>query len=281
MEVVIMENAMITGEIEKYVENGKNNYIDKSIALSPEMIGLKMFDAPLVGFASADDEIFSKLKNKGVIGPHFKTPEEWVEGAKSVISIFLPFAKRIKDSNKIRPDWPSNEWFHARIEGQAFVEELCLFVKDYLEKNGFKALIPSMDGKFSVKSPYTDDRGSQEFFTSNWSERHAAYICGLGTFGLSKGLITARGVAGRIGSIVTSASFEPLKRLYSSITEYCNSCGLCAKNCPVRAISPETGKNHSICSAFLEQTRAKHKPWYGCGKCQVNVSCENKIPSAL
>ena len=39
-------------------------------------------------------------------------------------------------------------------------------------------------------------------YASNWSERHVAYVCGLGTFGC-QGLITSKGLAGRFGSIIT------------------------------------------------------------------------------
>lgn len=50
------------------------------------------------------------------------------------------------------------------------------------------------------------------------------------------------------------------------------------KNCPANAISIENGKNHIICSEFLDITMEKHKPRYGCGKCQIDVPCESRIP---
>ena len=40
----------------------------------------------------------------------------------------------------------------------------------------------------------------------------------------------------------------------------------------------ERGKNHSICSKFCDKTAEKYKPRYGCGKCQVGVPCESRIP---
>jgi len=55
-------------------------------------------------------------------------------------------------------------------------------------------------------------------------------------------------------------------------------CGACGKNCPVNAISLDKGKNHVICSAFLERTAEKYKPRYGCGKCQIGVPCESSVP---
>ncbi|MHB1653202.1 MAG: hypothetical protein ACYCVD_12095 [Desulfitobacteriaceae bacterium] len=37
-------------------------------------------------------------------------------------------------------------------------------------------------------------------------------------------------------------------------------CGACGKNCPVNAISKDKGKNHMICSEFLDKTAEKCKP---------------------
>ncbi len=118
-------------------------------------------------------------------------------------------------------------------------------------------------------------------FTSNWSERHVAFICGLGIFGLSKGLITEKGIAGRFGSIVTNLYLNPVSRKYKHILEFCQNCGKCKNRCPVHAISLEKGKNHLICSEFLNRIKEKYKPRHGCGKCQVNVPCEDKMPYAL
>lgn len=56
-------------------------------------------------------------------------------------------------------------------------------------------------------------------------------------------------------------------------------CGECVINCPVNAISIENGKDHLICSRFLEKTKEKYSPRYGCGKCQIDVACESRIPS--
>lgn len=171
--------------------------------------------------------------------------------------------------------WPSEGWLHGRIEGQALLEKLCMKLKSELINEGYNTVIPVLDKRFWSNS----NRSKYEIkFTSNWSERHVAFICGLGTFGLSKGLITKRGTAGRFGSVITELYLEPDMREYKNIFEYCSMCGKCAKNCPVGAISIEYGKNHIKCSKFLDQTAEKCKPRYGCGKCQVDVPCELGIP---
>ena len=129
-------------------------------------------------------------------------------------------------------------------------------------------------------NPAVLDNTEQASYSSNWSERHVAYAAGLGTFGLSKGLITKKGTAGRCISIITDAVFEPDKRPYTGVYDYCSFCGVCARNCPAEAISKEEGKNHYRCSEFVNTTKAKHSPRYGCGKCQVKVPCENRAPNA-
>ena len=273
-----MEKASLERAVRDYVINCKGNYIQKEIALRPELAGMKIFDEPSFGYAQADDTIFSEFKKPGIIGPHFLLPNEWLPIAKSVVCIFLPFTAQVREANRKSMEWPADEWLHARIEGQAFQIELCNFIAALLDEEGFAALSPMTDPRFTSKSPITQDKQEQDYYTSNWSERHAAYIAGLGTFGLSKGLITNRGVAGRYISVITSVPYEKSARPYSDIYDYCIKCGTCARNCPAKAISPEKGKNHFLCSEFVGSTRVKHNPRYGCGKCQVKVPCEARNP---
>ena len=147
-----------------------------------------------------------------------------------------------------------------------------------LEEAGFPALAPMLDARLSRANPLTGDKTEQAFYTSNWSERHAAYAAGLGTFGLSKGLITGKGVAGRCLSIISSLPLEADKR-HLGIYDNCSNCGACIRNCPAAAISKERGKNHYLCSEFIESVRAKCAPRFGCGKCQVDVPCEAGAPA--
>ena len=146
-----------------------------------------------------------------------------------------------------------------------------------LEKEGFASVCPTTSENFRNITPYI----------SNWSERHAAYAAGLGTFGLSKGLITEKGMAGRFGSVITDAEFSPTIRPYSDPFEYCTMCGACMMRCPAGAIDKSKGcalgKDQLICGPYLSGSRLpKHGPnervRYGCGKCQVGVPCENGIP---
>ncbi|GHV93865.1 (Fe-S)-binding protein [Spirochaetia bacterium] len=275
-----MEKIYFENTIREFVNSAPGNFVAREIALRPELAGMRIFEEPLFGYAAADDPLFSEYKKPGIIGAHFLLPLEWLPEAQTVLSIFFPFTQQIKKANQADMSWPASEWLHGRIEGQQFQGNISLYATELLKKDGFAVLVPASDSRFSSKNPLVQDKSRQDYYTSNWSERHAAYVCGLGTFSLSKGLITAKGIAGRFISLITSAPFEPGARPYTKFDEYCIRCGACASNCPAGAISMEKGKNHPLCSAFIDRTMEKHKPRYGCGKCQVNVPCESGIPGA-
>ncbi len=163
---------------------------------------LTLFDRPLLGYACAGDPLFEAFLAPGVIGPHYRPPQAWLETAQTVVSFFLPFSQAVRAQNRAAQSLPSQAWLYGRVEGQRFVEALSLRLLQALQEAGFEAVAPSLSPDFwTVSEPETPDGPA---FTSNWSERHAAYACGLGTFGLSKGLITRHGMAGRFGSLVTS-----------------------------------------------------------------------------
>ncbi|MFA4885048.1 MAG: 4Fe-4S binding protein [Desulfotomaculaceae bacterium] len=280
-----MDKQDLIKTVSSFVKNSKDNLITKQIALSETVVGMKMFEAPIFAFGAADDEYFRLLKEPSAIGEHFLLPQEWLPRSKTVISFFLPFTEAVKKGNRRDMLWPSEEWLHGRIEGQAFMIKLCRYLNSQLIDAGYDSLVPALDERYWYNTNTGSNNASPDNksrtiipFTSNWSERHAAFVCGLGTFGLSKGLITEKGMAGRLGSIITELSLSPDKREYESIYEYCSMCGACGKNCPVNAISVDKGKSHKICFGFLAKTSVKYKPRYGCGKCQVGVPCESGIP---
>ncbi len=235
--------------------------------------GGRIYETPLFAYGDACDPLFDEYKRAHIVGEGFLAPCEWLPGAKSVVSFFLPFTETVKCSNVSDRTEPSEEWLHGRWEGQIIINKLSQHLADALRNAGFEAAVPSLDSRFRG---YRDLNGLP--LTSSWSERHVAYICGLGTFGLSKGLITEKGIAGRFGSVVTTAFFEPSIRKYSEVYEYCTMCGACARRCPANAISVEKGKDQFVCQVFVEGTKTRYSPMYGCGKCQVAVPCQNGIP---
>jgi epoxyqueuosine reductase QueG len=138
-------------------------------------------------------------------------------------------------------------------------------------------------------SPLWEKRESPKYgFASTWSERHAAYACGLGTFGLSDGLITASGKAIRVGSVVALIRIAPSPRPYGDHHAYClfhakGVCGKCMQRCPAGAITA-AGHDKVRCKAYICQESIPFvKARYGfvgkgCGLCQTGVPCESHIP---
>ncbi len=276
-----MENKTLISKAAQFTEESPLNYVSKDDAIREELVGLKMFEAPLLGFGAADDAMFTELKKKEAVGPQFMLPNQWLDGAKTVVSFFVPFSEQVKKSNYSDDGFASAEWVHARIEGQKFIVALSKYLQETLEAEGYRAVVPSCDERFHSVSAWKEGQEGvwkDVSFASNWSERHVAFVCGLGTFGLSKGLITEKGMAGRIGSVVTDAPFEITERLYTEIYEYCIQCGLCIKRCPVHAITAEKGKDHTVCAPYVSKAAAPFAPRYGCGKCQTNVPCESRNP---
>jgi len=268
---MIKENLIAAAA--EYADTAPENRVASDIALAPELAGIRIFEKPIFGFADASDPMLEDLRKPEAVGDCLILPGGWLAGARSVISFFLPFTEEIKRSNAMDYAEPSALWLHGRIEGQAFLDKLSLLIAAKLRDMGFEAVIPSLDSRFETLRQYN---GLE--YTSRWSERHAAFICGLGTFGLSKGLITEKGMAGRFGSIITTAALEPTERKYTGIYEYCSMCGACVQKCPVGAISLETGKDNKKCSDYVNLTKEKYRPRYGCGKCQVGVPCQSGLP---
>ena len=158
---------------------------------------------------------------------------------------------------------------YGRFEGEIFNNALRNLIISVIEEAGGRALAPALDKHFSINN-----------HKSNWSERHAAFIAGLGTFSLSYSLITNIGTAGRFGSVISNLELEPKTRPYNETDEYCIKCGSCIDRCPKHAITIK-GKDKESCSQYQNSLFELNKPRYGCGKCQTNVPCEYKNPKLI
>ncbi len=251
--------------------------------------GEAAWDDVLVGFASGADPIWQQYKE--YVGAFHWTPWEVFsqhcpgESVRpdelTVISWVLPQRKIVRDANRKNRTYPAEEWARIRVWGEAFNVALRRHVVQELVSAGHAAIPPMLVPNWTIIN-------SQRFsYASAWSERHAAHAAGLGTFGLSDGLITQRGKAMRTGSVVARIAVEPTPRPYLDHQAYClfyaeGTCGKCIDRCPVRAIT-EAGHDKEKCRLHLVRTREyvqeKYKfRGYGCGLCQVGVPCEAMIP---
>jgi epoxyqueuosine reductase QueG len=246
---------------------------------------------PLVGFARGDDPIWTVLKED--IGSFYWTPAEIFalshpslqRAAKelTVISWVLPQTERTKSDHRKKIAYPSERWARSRKYGEDFNVKLRAHLVKTLLEGGCEAVAPQI-------SPLWRMQTSEKYgLSSTWSERHAAYAAGLGTFGLCDGLITFVGKAMRTGSVVARINVTATPRPYEDFHAYClffsrGDCGRCAARCPVEAITKERGHDKARCQAYVDNTTkdyiSKHFGFeaYGCGLCQVNVPCESGIP---
>ncbi len=250
----------------------------------------KAWDEPLVGFASGSDQLFQDFKN--YVGEFHWTPAEiftktfpaW-QGCPedlTVISWILPQTEKTKADNRRETTYPAERWARARIFGEEVNVKLRQHVVAKLQEKGILAVAPML-------SPFWEQKISPRFgYASTWSERHAAYAAGLGTFGLSDGLITPKGKAMRCGSVVANIKIPPTPRVYTDHHAYClffskRICGKCIKRCPAQAIT-EKGHDKVKCRNYMhpqiEEYVQKNFGFsgYGCGLCQTGVPCESGIP---
>jgi len=253
----------------------------------------KAWEDPLVGFSNGHDPIYQQYKE--LVGTFHWTPLEVFSltfpsskvSAKdlTVISWILPQAEASKSDNRKETVYPSERWARARMFGEEVNIKLAKQVVTTLQEAGFRAVAPSLlspSFKWMESERYT--------FASTWSERHAAYASGLGTFGLCDGLITPRGKAMRCGSVVADVKIPASKRPYQDHRAYClffsnGTCGKCAERCPAGALTP-AGHDKIKCRSYIfvkikEYVKSNFGfEGYGCGLCQTGVPCESRIPSA-
>ncbi len=276
-------SAWITSLIVDYVAKSPGNSIRNAE-------NEKAWAEPLVGFSRGDDPIYQQFKEEP-IGPFHWTPLEIfsltfpgisVKAEElSVISWILPHTEAIKADLRKQKTNPSEKWIRARIYGEEFNEELRKYVAETLNKSGHAAVVPILSKSFKM--------GNSERYgmASSWSERHAAYAAGLGTFGLCDGLITPKGKAIRCGSVVARIQVPATPRPYQNHHAYClfyakGICGMCTTRCPAGAVT-KSGHNKAACAKQCNATaeyadKQLGLKGYGCGFCQTGVPCESQIP---
>jgi len=252
----------------------------------------KAWEDPLVGFSNGDDLLYQEYKE--YVGPFHRPPleifintfpEQEIQAENlTVISWVLPQTEVTKSDNRKETTYPSERWARARMFGEEANVNLAKHVVATLQEAGFRAVAPSLSPSFKwmESERYT--------IASTWSERHAAYASGLGTFGLCDGLITSKGKAMRCGSVVVNTKIPATKRPYDEHRAYClffskATCGECIQRCPVGAVTP-AGHDKVKCRSYLRTVIRDYVTshfgfdGYGCGLCQTGVPCESKIPSA-
>lgn len=212
---------------------------------------------PLVGCASASDPAFAGLKR--AVGENHLLPADLLPGARSVAAFFLPFTGELVRENRL-DHYVAREWAVAYVETNQLIREICRRVTAHFAEHGVAVAYEQPTHNFD-----------EQELVSFWSHKHVARICGLGQFGVHHMLITKRGCAGRLGSLVLDI---PVDHPDKPSPEYClahlgKECGYCIRSCPTGALTAE-GLDKQICYRQLLEVN----DYYGtlgycdvCGKC--------------
>lgn len=240
----------------------------------PEGDNHPIWDLPVVGVAAADDPLFERFQDPEVVGPQHRLPSEWLPGARSVVSVFLPFSEHIFRSYRKESRYSAIQFSSGKWNGSKFLNVVRRGLIRFFEQQGGEAIAPNIDPRY-------DSDGWLPF----WSERHVAFAAGVGTFGLQQGLITEKGVYGRVCSVVTTLALPLTVRPYTEVYGYClygfdGSCRACVDRCPTGAVN-EAGKVVALCSKHGNGEHFKEWGYGSCGHCSTFVPCSRGIPAKI
>lgn len=217
-----------------------------------------IYREPLIGYAEAANPIFAYLKT--VVDENHLLPADLLPGAKTVLAFFLPYKKEVVDSNR-SGNIASRMWAEAYEQTNKLIDVICHRLNQTLSEEGIASawLLPT----------YEFDK---QKLVAHWSHRHAAYACGLGTFGRNNLLITKKGCAGRLGTMVLDIELEPNKTPKTVQSCYGdNGCMYCVQNCPVEALNPQNFDRHKCYShcQSADNLFADLNSVEVCGKCST------------
>ena len=183
---------------------------------------------PLIGFASVDrweDPPFTPW-----MPPEFY-PQNVIPGTRSVIVIGLPVTLPILETT------PSVLYHELYRTINGLLDQCSYRIALFMENEGHSAVGITRDGYASLDV-------LRERPVAAFSHRHAAYLAGLGSFGVNNTLLTKRyGPRVRFASVLTNALLEPDAVMIDAL---CIRCMRCVEHCPVKAIDAGGYPEHLI-----------------------------------
>jgi epoxyqueuosine reductase QueG len=178
----------------------------------------RKMEIPLVGVASVE-----QWKEPPFLPwmPEEFFPQSIYPEARSVIVIGLPVSLPVLETS------PSIYYRELYNTVNALLDQYTYRLANFLNDSGHPSVFVPRDGYFGIKALL---KNPVAFF----SHRHAAFLAGLGTFGVNNMLLTpAFGPRVRFGSVFTTAELES-----DAIQEdqLCTRCMRCVKMCPANAL---------------------------------------------
>jgi epoxyqueuosine reductase QueG len=260
-------NMIDIGQLREFVEN----YVESEPG---RLRAAGWWQTPLLVTATIDNR-FEQLPQIAA-ADHFH-PHDLLPTAKSVIVFFIPFKKELVKENKTG-DRPCRNWGVAYVQTNDLIDRLSRAIGDMMAAQGFKSGLTPATHNFD-----------EARLMARWSHKHLGYLVGMGRFGVHNMLITPRGCAGRMGSLVTDAGTgdHPLIETGEAcLLKAGKSCGECVQACPVDALS-ENDFDRRGCWDRLNENRAV-LDYFGdlpestdvCGKCAAMMPCSFINPVA-
>jgi epoxyqueuosine reductase QueG len=241
----------------------------------PARIGTNdWWSTPLVAAAPVDNR-FEQLPN--IASDDHLHPHDLLSTAKTVVVFFIPFNKQLVKENEAG-DRPCRNWGVAYVQTNDLIGRLGEAIRDLLVEQGFK----------SGLTPATHNFDESKLM-ARWSHKHLGYLVNLGRFGVHNMLITPKGCAGRLGSLVTEAQIG--ERPLIATAEACllkagKDCGKCIQACPVEALA-ENDFDRRGCWNRLNENRDTMdylsdlpESTHVCGKCAAMMPCSFLNPVA-
>jgi epoxyqueuosine reductase QueG len=155
-----------------------------------------------------------------------------------------------------RSGYAAESWARAYAETNALLASICARLATELAARGIRAAWQAPTHNFDPVR-----------LISAWSHKSVAAIAGLGRFGHHQMLITSRGCAGRIGSVVLEATVAATEAVSWDACAFDRGCRVCIERCPVGALT-EAGLDRTRCYARCLENDARFA-WLAdvCGLC--------------
>lgn len=191
--------------------------------------------------------------------PEGHRPQDILPGAKSVIT----FSYRLNNTALDHLPATRNQYMLEFSVVNQILAQSAHKIARMLEDRGFASIGLGPEA----------DIGDYSRLRGDFSHKHSAVICGLGSFGINNLLLANKtGARVRLASVITCAD---LKYSDSPASDNCTACGECVTRCPAGALdgwegnySPRTGWviSKEKCAHFMFVTGSGKR----CGLCMAS-----------